>query len=172
MTILKTLLLATILSLAATATETNCPAGWLPNTFHGTKCCSGNMVIDEQGAYCCVNDMRPYKEALTNTAKRYTTAMITAETNWSTVDNSCIAKVRFTASDYSAQVSSASRKAEATPTNASTSEITSMSTIDSGASSVTSTQTSTPTSNGAMPRATAEEVVLGGAAFAASLFML
>jgi cytochrome oxidase assembly protein ShyY1 len=32
------------------------------------------MVIDEEGAYCCVEDMRAYKEALTNTALLYATA--------------------------------------------------------------------------------------------------
>ncbi|OQD69838.1 hypothetical protein PENPOL_c002G10781 [Penicillium polonicum] len=177
MTFLKPLLLATMLSIASNAAETDCPLGWLPNTFHGTKCCSGDMVIDEQGAYCCVNDMRAYKELLTNTALRYATPTTTEETNWSTVDDSCVAEVRFTATDYSAQVSSASSKAEATPTNDSTSKVTSTSTT-SGASSGTGAQTSTstptssltPTSNAAMPLPTAD--VLGGAAFAAALFML
>ncbi|KAF7521885.1 hypothetical protein PCG10_007829 [Penicillium crustosum] len=178
MTLLKPLLLATMLSIASNAAKTDCPLGWLPNTFHETKCCSGNMVIDEQGAYCCVNDMRAYKELLTNTALLYATSTTTEETNWSTVDNSCFAEVRFTATDYSAQVSSASSKAEATPTNDSTSKATSTSTTTSGATAGTGSQTSTssptssptPTSNAAMPLATAD--VLGGAAFAAALFML
>ncbi|KAJ6128122.1 hypothetical protein N7471_009339 [Penicillium samsonianum] len=175
MTYLKTLLLATTLSIASRAADTSCPVGWLPNTFHTTKCCSGGMVIDEQGAYCCVNDMRAYKEMLTNTALLYATETTTEETNWSTVDNSCVATVRFTATDYSAQVSSASSKAEATPTD-STSKVTSTSTTTSGTSSGTSSQTSsstpTPTSNAAMSLATAQEFVLGGAAFVAALFML
>ncbi|CAI7669358.1 unnamed protein product [Penicillium crustosum] len=167
MTLLKPLLLATMLSIASNAAKTDCPLGWLPNTFHETKCCSGNMVIDEQGAYCCVNDMRAYKELLTNTALLYATSTTTEETNWSTVDNSCFA-----------EVSSASSKAEATPTNDSTSKATSTSTTTSGATAGTGSQTSTssptssptPTSNAAMPLATAD--VLGGAAFAAALFML
>lgn len=169
MVFLKSLLLATILSIA-TAEETTCPAGWLPNTFHGTKCCSGNMVIDEDGAYCCVYDMRLYKEALTNTALLYETATTTStgDSDWSTLSDSCVAKVRFTASDYSAQVSSAASKAEATPTTTSMSTTT----ADSSASSGASAETSTPTSNAAMPLATAQDVVLGGAAIAAGLFML
>ncbi|CAG8305715.1 unnamed protein product [Penicillium nalgiovense] len=173
---LKTLLLATMLSVVSTAAETNCPFGWLPNTFHETKCCAGGMVIDEEGAYCCVEDMRDFKELLTNTAMRYATATTTGETNWSTVENSCVAKVRFTASDYSAQVSSAASKAEATPTNDSTSEVTSTSTTASGASSgagsLTSTPSPTPTSNAATPPATGGEVMFGGIAVAAALFML
>ncbi|KAJ5922867.1 hypothetical protein N7516_010570 [Penicillium verrucosum] len=174
MTFLKPLLLATMLSIASNAAKTECPLGWLPNTFHGTKCCAGGMVIDEQGAYCCVNDMRYYKELLTNTALRYATPTTTEETNWSTVDESCFAEVRFTASDYSAQVSSASSKAEATPTNDSTSKVTTTGSTTSGATSGIASQTSTssptPTWNAAMPLATVD--VLGGAAFAAAFFML
>lgn len=178
MAFLKTLFLATILSVAANAAETSCPTGWLENTYKQTRCCSGHMVIDEEGAYCCVYDMRDYKEALTNTAKLYATPTTTEETNWSTVENTCVAKVRFTASDYSAQVSSAASKAEATPTTTSAGEVTSTSTMQSGTTAGassgtgTSSQTSTPTptSNGAMPLAT--EAMLGSAAFAAALYML
>ncbi|CAI7643839.1 unnamed protein product [Penicillium discolor] len=178
MALLKPLLLAAMLSIASNAAEPDCPVGWLPNTFHVTRCCSGGMVIDEQGAYCCVNDMRAYKELLTNTALLYATPTTTEETNWSTVDDSCVAEVRFTATDYSAQVSSASSKAEATPTNDSTSKVTSTGSTTSGATAGTGSQTSTstptssptPTSNAAMPLVTAE--VFGGAAFAAALFML
>ncbi|RJE23930.1 hypothetical protein PHISCL_03746 [Aspergillus sclerotialis] len=177
MKFLKTLFLATILSVAANAAETSCPAGWLPNTFKQTRCCSGNMVIDEEGAYCCVYDMRAYKEALTNTAKVYATPTTKeGETNWSTVHDSCVVKVRFTASDYSAQVSSAASKAESTPTTTSAGEVTSTSTTQSGISSGTGsgsgsqTSTPTPTSNGAMPLAT--EAMLGSAAFAAALYLL
>ncbi|KAJ5193239.1 hypothetical protein N7449_009381 [Penicillium cf. viridicatum] len=179
MTFLKPLLLATMLSIASNAAKPSCPVGWLSNTFYETKCCAGTMVVDEQGAYCCVNDMRSYKELLTNTALLYATPTTTEETNWSTVDNSCFAEVRFTATDYSAQVSSASSKAEATPTHDSTSKVTTSNTT-SGATSGTGSQTSTstptptsspnPTSNAAMPLATAD--VLGGVAFAAALFVL
>ncbi|KXG52212.1 uncharacterized protein PGRI_084960 [Penicillium griseofulvum] len=177
MTFLKTLLLATALSIVSTAAETECPAGWLPNTFHGTKCCSGNMVIDEEGAYCCVYDMRPYKEALTDTAKLYATATTTSETDWSTLENSCIAEVRFTATDYSAQVSSAASKAEATPTAIVASEVTTTSQVTRTTASSTSSgagsqsSTPTPTSNPAMPIATGQGM-LGGAALAAALLML
>jgi hypothetical protein len=174
MTFVKTLLLAAALSMvsiAADTEDTKCPTGWLPNTYKGTKCCSGNMVIDEEGAYCCVYDTRPETEALTSTK--------TGETNWSTVDNSCIAKVRFTATDYSAQVSSASSKAEATPTDTSAGQVTATTTTASSATTGTGSQTSTasptatasPTSNPAMPLATGQGV-LGGAALAAALFIL
>ncbi|KAJ5520789.1 hypothetical protein N7463_001242 [Penicillium fimorum] len=191
MTIFKTLLLATALSIVSTAAEIECPAGWLPNTYKGTKCCSGNMIIDEEGAYCCVYDMRVYKEALTNTAKLYATETTTEDTDWSTFKNTCFAEVRFTATDYSAQVSSAASRAEATPTDSSTGEITptsegtstsratstsqvtSTTTTGSSASSGAESQTAspTPTSNPAMPHATGQGM-LGGAALAAALFML
>ncbi|KAF4772535.1 hypothetical protein CBS147333_10029 [Penicillium roqueforti] len=119
--------------------------------------------------------MRAYKEALTNTANLYASATSMSETNWSTVDKSCVVEVRFTATDYLAQVSSPSSKAEATPTRNSTSNVTSTSTTSSSASSDTGSQTSTltptPTSNAALPLATAGEGVVGGAAFAAALFM-
>ncbi|KAJ5561478.1 hypothetical protein N7461_000239 [Penicillium sp. DV-2018c] len=174
MTFIKTLLLATALSMLSIAADTEdieCPANWFPNTYKGTKCCSGNMVIDEEGAYCCVYDVRPTPEALTATK--------TGETNWSTVDNSCIAEVRFTATDYSAQVSSASSKAEATPTGTSAGRVTALTTTGSSATTGTGSQTSTatpssaasPTSNPAMPIATGQSV-LSGAAIAAALFML
>lgn len=168
MTLIKTLLLGAVLSITAAAARTDdCPNGWLPNTFHGTKCCSGDMVIDDDGAYCCVYDMRPYKEALTNTALLYATPTTTKTSlDWTTDRdvNSCYATVRFTASDYSARVSSAASKAEATPTDTTTT------TTGTKASAGTSSHTSTPTSNAAMPLATAD--VLGGAALAAALFML
>lgn len=172
MAFFKAFLYTTVLSIAATAaadtSEPKCPTGWLPNTFHLTRCCPGGMVVDGSGpggAYCCVNDMRSYKEALTNTALLYETATTTEDNDmsWTTESdvNKCVATVRFTASDYSAQVSSAVKKAEATPTSTSA-----MTTTDSGS------QTSTPTSNAAMPLATAGDVAFGGAAFAAALFVL
>ncbi|KAJ5155364.1 hypothetical protein N7492_008167 [Penicillium capsulatum] len=175
MAVIKTLLVGSILSIAATAAKTSCPTGWLPNTFHETKCCSGDMVVDEEGAYCCVRDMRDYKEALTNTAKLYETATTTGDSDmsWTTADaQSCVAKVRYTATDYSAQVSSASKKAEANPTGTSTSEVTSTTSASTGSSSGTASQTPSPTSNAALPLATGQEAVLGGAALAAALFVL
>lgn len=172
MTFLKPLLLATIISVAAAAAEDECPFGWLPNYSDGLYCCSGNMVVDELGAYCCVYDMRPYKAMLTNTASLYATPTETA----TTFDDSCFATVSFTVSDYSAQVSSAAKRAETTPTDGSASEITSTSKVTStsitksGASSGTAAQTSTISTSTAT--ATAQNVVLGGAAFAAGNFML
>ncbi|KAJ5817096.1 hypothetical protein N7447_009329 [Penicillium robsamsonii] len=200
MTFFKTFLLATALSITSSAAETECPSGWLLKMYKGTKCCPGNMLIDKEGPYCCVYDMRPFREALkalTYTAELHATATMTDETDWSTFRSTCFAEVRFTATDYSAQVSSASSRAEATPIDSSTHEVTSTSegtstiratsmsqvtpmsqvtsttTTGSSASSGTGLQTSssTPTSNPAMPHATGQGV-LGGAALAAALFML
>ncbi|KAJ5511056.1 hypothetical protein N7453_003159 [Penicillium expansum] len=174
MTLIKPFLLAIMLSIASNAAGTSCPVGWLPDTFHGTKCCPGTMVIDEEGAYCCRHSPTQ--------PKLYATATTTGDTNWSTVDNSCIAEVRFTATDYSAQVSSASSKAEATPTNDSTNEVTSTSAttsrttsgaiLQTSTSTPTLTSTPTPTSNAAMTLATAKDIMRSGAVFAAAFFML
>ncbi|CAI7607888.1 unnamed protein product [Penicillium pancosmium] len=154
----KALLLTAFVSVAAHAantTDTECPAGWLPNTFKVTRCCS---------------------EALTNTALLYETATTTTTeddyNHWATLKDTCVAKIPYTlaASDYSSQVSSAAKKAEATPTN--TSATTTNSATTSEATSGSGSQGSTPTSNAAMPLATAGDVALGGAALAAALFVL
>ncbi|KAJ5385964.1 hypothetical protein N7509_008505 [Penicillium cosmopolitanum] len=175
----KTLLLTAFVSVAVHAandTDTECPAGWLPNTFKVTRCCSGGMTVINTTAYCCVYDMRLYKEALTNTALLYETATTTTTeddyNHWATLKDTCVAKIPYTlpASDYSSQVSSAAKKAEATPTN--TSATTTNSAATSEVTSGSGSQASTPTSNAAMPLATAGDVALGGAALAAALFVL
>ncbi|KAJ5989529.1 hypothetical protein N7481_004739 [Penicillium waksmanii] len=175
----KALLLTAFVSAAAYAANTtdyDCPVGWLPNTWKETRCCSGDMVVNDTDAYCCVSDMRFYKEALTNTALLYETATTTTTgddySRWATLKETCVAKVPYTlaASDYSSQVSSASKKAEATPTN--TTATTTNSAATSEATSGSGSQASTPTSNAAMPLATAGDVALGGAALAAALFVL
>ncbi|KAJ5371911.1 hypothetical protein N7517_003917 [Penicillium concentricum] len=197
MTFFKTLILATALSIVSTAAEDECPAGWRLSIYNGNKCCPGSMLIDKEGPYCCVYDTRPFKEALADAAKLYATATTTDGTDWSTFRNTCLVEIRLTATDYSAQVSSAASRAEATPIDSSTSEVTSTSkgastsratserqvsspsqvtstaTTDSLASSGTGSQTSSPpaTSNPAIPLATGQGV-LGGAALAAALFML
>ncbi|PLB54760.1 hypothetical protein P170DRAFT_432355 [Aspergillus steynii IBT 23096] len=183
MTLLKPLLLASILSISASATEYNCPTGWLPNQFKQERCCPGGMVVDEQGAYCCVQDMRFYKEALTNSALLYETATTTSDSNmdWTTEKdiNSCYATVRFTASDYSARVSSALSKAEATPTDGSSSEATATASSSTrsgarstaGSQTATATATATETSNAAVLIGPAEGL-LGGVVFAVGAFML
>ncbi|KAJ5749624.1 hypothetical protein N7533_006652 [Penicillium manginii] len=179
----KALLLTASLSVAAHAArseDTECPTGWLPNTFKVTRCCSGNMVIDNTTAYCCVYDMRGYKEALTNTALLYETATTTTTgdhySEWATLEDSCIASVPYTlpASEYSAQVSSAAKKAEATPTSTSATTTNSAATSEttSEATSGSGSQVSTSTSNAAMPLPTAGDIALGGAALAAALFVL
>ncbi|KAJ5620928.1 hypothetical protein N7510_004912 [Penicillium lagena] len=81
--------------------------------------------------------------------------------NKRSTENSCVTKIPFTASDYSSLVSSASAKATATMTGPSTNE-----------ASSTSSGSASPTTNAAMPVATAEGIVLSGAAVAVALFML
>lgn len=80
----------------------------------------------------------------------------------STAGGSCFTMIPWTASDYSAQVSSASSKlaAGATTTPATTD------------ATPTSSGSAAATSNAAMPIATAQEIMLGGAAVIAGLFVL
>ncbi|CAI7677508.1 unnamed protein product [Penicillium manginii] len=170
----KALLLTASLSVAAHAArseDTECPTGWLPNTFKVTRCCSGNMVIDNTTAYCCVYDMRGYKEALTNTALLYETATTTTTgdhySEWATLEDSCIASVPYT-------LPATAKKAEATPTSTSATTTNSAATSEttSEATSSSGSQVSTSTSNAAMPLPTAGDIALGGAALAAALFVL
>ena len=156
---LQILLLATIFSLTATTTASGCPKNRGRDSFGSdSKCCYGTMMVDGSDAYCCVPD------STTNGGDSLplfsSGAPSMAMNNWSTA-NSCFAKIPFTASDYSSQVSSASAKAAATTTGPSTNEATS-----------TSPASGTSTTNAAMPVATAEGIVLSGAAVAAALFVL
>lgn len=171
---LKALLLSAILaplslSLAATPTETEdeCPQGWYPNTSRGdTKCCFGHMMIDERGASCCVHYGHEPQV-----------------TDWS-MAGVCFEKIPFTASDYSDMVSSASTEAAtatatvpgtaaATTTGPSTTETASTTDSDSdsssGSGSGSESETASPTTNAARAVATAEGMVLGGAAVVALL---
>ncbi|KAJ5297594.1 hypothetical protein PENANT_c005G06743 [Penicillium antarcticum] len=181
---LKSLLLPAILSLAATpsfaatTTTSDCPQNWYSNTYKGTRCCYGYMRIVDADAFCCVVDSTPKTET-TSTATKTATSL---EEEWAGADY-CFKLVPFTASDYSDQVSSASAAAVATNTRPSTNEATSTSTststdtgsglsATSGSSSSTASTSVTPTTNAAMPVATAKGVVLGGAGVAAALFVL
>ncbi|KAJ5118589.1 hypothetical protein N7448_010297 [Penicillium atrosanguineum] len=168
----KHLLLPITLLLASTTAST-CPKNWLENTppDGNSKCCYGNMVIDDTDAFCCVNDMTPSEETSdsTTTTDDYD--------SWSTAGD-CFTKIPFTASDYSEQVSSASSKVlatrtimvnEATSTTASSSSASSTSSnaSSSSAASTSSDASSRPTAstttNAAMPIATAQEMVVGAA---------
>jgi len=150
----------------ATTTAATCPNNWLENTFGGdSKCCYGNMLVEDTDAYCCVYDMTFPKETSVSTTSSF-------DDSWSTAGD-CFAKIPFTASDYSAQVSSASSKILAATTTIATNEATS--TTASSTSSSTSgmgLSSTASTSNAAMPIATAQEMVLGGAAVVVGLFML
>ena len=163
---LRTLLPA-ILTLATRVTAAdNCPENWFENHFHVTRCCFGNMMIEDTDAYCCIYDVTaPAEETDSSTA---------TSIDWSTAD-SCFSKIPFTASDYSSQVSAASSKVIATATAAgpmtepsTTYELTPTST-DSGSSSSTNPGTGSTTTNAAMPAVTAEGIVIGGAAVAVVL---
>lgn len=181
------LLLPITFALAATTTAATCPQNWLEDTAldGDSKCCYGNMVIEGRDAYCCVYDMTPDLET-----SSVSTTTTTGTVGWSTAGD-CFAKIPFTASDYSDQVSSASSKITAVTTTIATNEATSTTTKSSssstttsgatpGASSGTSSSTSTNTSpgtkaattNAAMSVATAQGIVLGGAAVVVGLFVL
>lgn len=175
----KTFLLPMALLVASSRAAT-CSGDWLSNTFKGdTKCCYGNMLVEDRDAFCCVYDLNPPVE--TSSASTVATTSDDYD-SWSTAGE-CFTKVPFSASDYSDLVSSASSKIAATRATVATNEAnptsSSASTASSGASSVasiTSSRTSSgsaaATSNAAMPIATAQEMVLGGAAVVVGLFML
>lgn len=176
----RTLLLPMALALAATATDVTCPTDWLANTFKGTKCCYGNMVIINTDAFCCVYDMTP--ATVTSSAPSASTTTDIEFNSWATTDE-CVTRVPFTASNYSDLVSSASSKIAASRATVATNEASSTSTHSSsasssssagtsGASSHASSGTAAATSNAAMPIATAQDMVLGGAAVVVGLFVL
>ncbi|KAJ5667994.1 uncharacterized protein N7477_006564 [Penicillium maclennaniae] len=171
---IKQLLLPTTL-LLATATASTCPKNWLENTptNGSSKCCYGNMVIDDTTAYCCVYDLTPKATSDSTTTDDYD--------SWSTAGD-CFAKIPFTASDYSQQVSSASEVLatstimtnEATTTASSTSTSGSSSTSSSSTSKTSSSANSASTAsatNAAMPMATGQEMMLG-AAVVVGMFVL
>lgn len=124
------------------------------------------MLIEGRDAYCCVYDMTPSVE--TSSVSTASTTSVDNSDNWSTAGD-CLAKIPFTASDYSAQVSSASLKIAAATTTIATNEAISTSSVTS---SNTSSGSAASTTNAAMPIATAQEIVLGGAAVVACLFVL
>ncbi|CAL5869606.1 uncharacterized protein PFLUO_LOCUS3836 [Penicillium psychrofluorescens] len=146
---LRTLLLSTILSLAAT-TAAKCPEGWGGGT-DGSPCCPGSLNSDGAFKYCCVAGQVSMPPVLPS-------GVAMAKNKRS---ENCAAKVPLTASDYSSLVSSASAMAAATTTGPSSNE-----------ASPTSSGSASPTTNAAMPGAMAEGMVLSGAAAAAALFML
>ncbi|KAJ5370782.1 uncharacterized protein N7496_006874 [Penicillium cataractarum] len=175
----KTFLLPIVL-LVATSSAATCSGDWLSNTFNGdTKCCYGNMLVEDRDAFCCVYDLTPPVE--TSSASTATTTSDDYD-SWSTAGE-CFTKIPFSASNYSDLVSSASSKIAATRATVATNEAKSTSTSASSASSgtssaasSTSSQTSSgsaaSTSNAAMPIATAQEMMLGGAAVVVGLFVL
>ncbi|KAJ5201503.1 uncharacterized protein N7498_006166 [Penicillium cinerascens] len=184
----RNLLLPITFSLAAITTAATCPQNWLEQTVSqdDSKCCYGNMVMDDNDTYCCVYNLNPALQP--SSVSIATTTNTNFEDSWSTADY-CFTKIPFTASNYSDLVSSASSKVEAGATAIATNEAifttagstsTSTSTSTSGTSSGTSSSMSSKTSpgsaattsNAAMPIATAQEMVLGGAAIVVGLFVL
>ncbi|KAH8424186.1 uncharacterized protein LDX57_001941 [Aspergillus melleus] len=174
---LKTLL-PVLLSLA-TATiadnSDNCPHNWLSNRYKDRRCCYGNMLIEDTTAYCCVYEVYGYEELATMSFPTETASTSTEHT-WSKEDG-CFTKIPFTASDYSARVSSASDAIAASKTKPASNEAASTSGSTSSATGLASTSASASASgsesstNAAMPVATAQGMVLGGAALAAALFV-
>lgn len=131
------------------------------------------MRVIDAGAFCCVIDAMPK----TDTASTTTTSATSIEEQWAGADY-CF-KFPFSAGDYSNQVSSTSTVTVATnirtPADEATSTTTSTSSGLSAASGSSFSNVSmsvTPTTNAAMPVATAKGVVLGGARVAAALFVL
>lgn len=174
------ILLPLALSLAATTTAATCSGDWLSNTFDGDqKCCYGNMMVIDKDAFCCVYDLTPPVE----TSSASTATPSTDDyAGWSTAGE-CFTKVPFSASNYSELVSSASSKIAATRATVASNQATSTSAVSSSTSSDTSSATggtgsktssgsASPTSNAAMPIATAQEMMLGGAAVVVGLFVL
>ncbi|KAK2802268.1 hypothetical protein FQN50_007449 [Emmonsiellopsis sp. PD_5] len=157
---LKPLLFPTLLSLAAIATAAEtCPNDWYPNTFHGTRCCYGHMTIHDTDAYCCI----PYPIVPGEVLASLEDSISAPEP--------CFTLVPFTASDYSERVSAASASAMTATTGPSTNEATPTGTSSGSGSGSGTEPTETPT-GAAMPVATAQGMVLGGAAVAAALLAL
>jgi hypothetical protein len=129
----------------------HCPNSW---GTAGDKCCFGSLEADSSGKYCCVAD-----HVNSNFINFKPRSVSPAQ---STAGSGCYTKVPLTASDYSAQVSSASSALAAGATNSpSTNE-----------ASPTSSGAAAPTTNAAVPIAVAQEMMLGGAAVVAGLFVL
>lgn len=160
----QTLLLHMALALVATATNTTCPGDWLPEIFVETRCCYGNMEVIGKDPFCCVYDMTPP----TVTSSAWSASPTSDEFNVSATTGGCVTKVPFSASNYSELVSSASSKIAASRTTVATNEASSTGTHSSSASS----GTVSVTSNAALPIATAQEMVVGGAAVVVGLFVL
>ncbi|KAJ5087312.1 hypothetical protein N7456_010928 [Penicillium angulare] len=158
------------LTTATAATTTTCPTNWLSDTFNITRCCYGNMLLEDTTPYCCVYDTNPEvteANAVTTTA----------------TDDGCFTKIPFTATDYSDLVSSASSKllaettaasneATATSSSSSTASASGSSGSGSGSGSASVSGATSTSSGGAAPIATACEVIIGGAAVVAGLFVL
>ncbi|KAJ5148361.1 uncharacterized protein N7443_000068 [Penicillium atrosanguineum] len=145
-------LLLIALSLVATTTADSCPQDWNSSKATDGQCCYGTPLSDGPTKFCCVGSKGLFKAR--NDLPRSVTS--------SSSSSLCFAQIPFTASDYSQQVSSASSQyvAGATTTPA-TNEVT-----------PTSSGSAAATTNAAMPIATAQDVVLCGAAFIAGLFVL
>jgi hypothetical protein len=183
---LKILFLLAVLSLAVTATanpfssSSSCPKNWYTNTFGGmSRCCYGHMLVAgaKPDALCCVHDV---VDESTTTASSGAAPSTTTDDSVSS-PNSCFSKIPFSASDYSSRVSAASVMAWATTTGPSSNQASSTSTSTStrsasgsgsGSGSSTSSGLASSTSNVALPVATAEGVVLGGAAAVIAHFVL
>lgn len=173
------LLLLPILSLAqTTAAPKSCPENWLEYSYNDNpKCCYGYMMAEKDDAFCCVT----YIPTTLATASATSTSLVDF---WSW-DAHCDTKIPYTASDYSSRVSAASSKATSAAdaslsglVTSTPSSTTSESSASSAASPATSSDASSTvletssTDNLALPVATAENIVLGGAAAAAALFAL
>lgn len=153
-----------LLSLAAIGNAASCPKNWLENSFKVTRCCYGGMIVDDTTAYCCVykwDEEQAIKDSYSASDVSTTEINISASR-----DDPCFTSIPFTATDYSAQVSAASSKIMASTTAPSTNRATATSTSTSTGSA---SPTSTP--NAGMPQATANGMMLGGAAAAVALFV-
>ncbi|KAJ5126441.1 hypothetical protein N7448_005739 [Penicillium atrosanguineum] len=143
-------LLLIALSLAATTMAASCPQSW--SEWDG-QCCYGSLAALGPTKYCCVQG--------TNSNLKVRNVLPRRMTSGGNSDG-CFTQIPFTASDYSEQVSSASSQ------------------LAAGATTTPATNEATPTSSGsaaattnaAMPIAIAQEIVLGGAAVIAGLFVL
>lgn len=172
-------LIPTLLSFALASSATTCPKDWLANTdlTGDTKCCYGTMLIDGKNAFCCIYDDPPEADPSTATDDSATNTATDDYASWSTVDE-CAVRVPFTATDYSARVSSASKALQSGATTTARTVASNEATATSGALTSSSASVSVSgtsaaaTSNAAGPVATAHEAVLGGAVVLAGLLVL
>ncbi|KAJ5281048.1 hypothetical protein N7478_006420 [Penicillium angulare] len=154
----------------------SCPSDWQNSIVNNdARCCYGSTTVEDHEGYCCVHDFSVHLgnmyQARDDSSDCFPFCSITTDGFLSMTTQSCVTKVPFTASDYSSVVSVVSSSlASSSPATNSASQTTTDAAGSTGRVTFTVDSSTGTSTNGAMPLATAEGVVLGAAA--AMLFAL